>query len=154
MDIRGVYEDENLLVVFDPDSSDPTWTTVDGEDPVCIVLKDGDYEEATENKLDQEKAINREPIAHIIDERNRFRIALWMLVDAINKIPVDMRDVGIPLDAIGDLMYVHNTDSIGLRKADPDTLLSEQDYEDFVAFQKQRKAKADRERGLGTEPTE
>tara|TARA_R100001594_G_scaffold24418_1_gene47936 strand:- start:4226 stop:4666 length:441 start_codon:yes stop_codon:yes gene_type:complete len=144
MDIRGVYEDENLLVVFDPDSSDPTWTTVDGEDPVCIVLKDEDYEEATENKLNQEMAINRESIADIVDDRNRFRVALWMLVDAINKIPVDLRDVGVPLDAIGDLMYIHNTDGIGLRKPPPDTTMTEEEYDEFIEYQKKRREEAER----------
>ena len=129
--IRGVHEKETVIVVFDPDASDPTWATVDDGEPICVLVKDDDWEEATENRLGDDWR-EGEPIADILDQRNRFRVACWALMDALAALPVDPRDLDIPIDAIQDLMKVENTNSIGLRKVDPESLINPEELQAFL----------------------
>ncbi len=137
--IRGVHEKESVVVVLDPDQTDPTWAVVDDTEPVCVVIKDDDWEEATEHRLGDDYR-EGEPLADIIDQRNRFRVALWALMDAIAALPVDPRDVGLPVDAVADLMKVHHESSIGIRKPAPETLVNEQELSDFLAARRSEKS--------------
>ena len=134
--IRGVHENEIVVVVFDPSAGDPTGARVDDDAPICVLIKDDDWDEATENTLGEDWR-EGEPIADIIDQRNRFRVACWALVDAIKALPIDPRDIGIPIDAFEDLMKVHHEGSIGIRKPPPESLVSE---EELTAFLEARRA--------------
>ena len=129
--IRGVHEKETVIVVFDPAARDPTWARVDDGEPICVLGKDDDWEEATGNRLGDDWR-EGEPIADILDQRNRFRVACWALMDAIAALPVDPRDLDLPVDAVRDLMKVENYNSIGLRRPDPETLVSRDELQAFL----------------------
>ena len=117
--IRGVRGNETVIVVFDPAAGDPTWSTVDESTPICVLIEDKDWEEATGNALGEDYR-KGEPVADIIDERNKLRVALFGVMNALSQLPVDPRDLGIPFDEAVKLMRVKNVDSIGLRKPPPD----------------------------------
>ena len=134
--IRGVHEKESVIVVLDPDQTDPTWAVVDDTEPVCVVIKEDDWEKATEHRLGDDYR-EGEPLADIIDQRNRFRVACWALMDALSALPVDPRDLDIPIDAIQDLMNVENHNSIGLRKVESQHLVNQ---EELTAFLESRRA--------------
>ena len=58
-------------------------------------------------------------------------------MDAIAALPVDPRDLDLPVDAVRDLMKVHHESSIGLRKPPPESMVS---HEELAAFLEARRA--------------
>lgn len=135
--MRGVHKGENVIVVLE-EGGDPTWSRVDDAYPVCVLIKDADWEEATNDTLGEDFR-EGEPIADIIDQRNRFRVACWALMDAIKALPIDPRDVGIPVDAIEDLMKVHHESSIGIRRPPPEMVLSEAELNELLSARRHAK---------------
>ena len=117
--------DSTIVVVLDPENTNPTWGVASNAE--CIAIPNDKYDEATRNDLAEEYSSGGEPLAQILRERNAYRAAIVRLLGQIASLPVKAEDVGIDVSQASKLLSGTASTSMGIRKPAPASVIATAD---------------------------